>query len=186
VNPRDVDELRPALGAGSREQDRDALAHALEHVAVAGEEQRAAAGRHLGLGEAAKQVVGLQVARVQRRPAEGAEERRRALPLPCQLVGHRRPVGVVAGVQLDPVGRGFGAEAHDHGARRMALDGLQHEVRATQQSVDRVSVAVGYRARQREERAVQQRGGVDGDQRSGDARTLSLKQRAAMPIIKWR
>jgi hypothetical protein len=45
---------------------------------------------------------------------------------------------VVAVVQLDAVGGRLGAEAQRHGARLVALDGLQHQVRAAQQRVDRM------------------------------------------------
>src|SRR6059036_685523 len=77
-------------------------------------------------------LVSLEVAGMQHRPAECAEEGGRPLPLPGELVGHRRAVGVVALVQRNAIRRGLGAEAQHHGARSVALDRLQHEVRAAQ------------------------------------------------------
>ena len=89
------------------------LADALVHVAVAGHDQRLAAGGDLDLGERAEQVVGLEAGRGLLRPAEAGEELGRLLELPGERVGDRRAVGVVGGVELGAVVRGLGAEAQD-------------------------------------------------------------------------
>jgi hypothetical protein len=76
---------------------------------------------------------------------------------------------VVALVQLDAVRGRLGAEAEHHGPRLVALNRLQHEVRAAQQRVDGMPLAVGDRSWEREERAIQEGGGVDSQQRTGHA-----------------
>ena len=124
----------------------------------------------LDRGQAAEQVVGLELLVGLERPAEGAEERGHVLPLVRQRVGHRRAVGVVGRVELDAVVRRLGAEAQDDGARRLALDDLEDEVGRAEQRVDGPPAGVGDGLGQREERAVQQRGAVDGEQRRGHGR----------------
>ena len=87
-----------------------------------------------------EQVVGLELRRRLRAPAERGEQLRRLLELPRERVGHRRAVGVVAGIQLDPVGRRLGAEAH-HDRARVAVGGdPQQQVDRAEQRVDGVSV----------------------------------------------
>ena len=138
---------------------------ALEHVAVAREEQRLAAGGDLELGERPEQVVGLEVADRRAVPAERAEERGRVAPLALELGRHRRAVGVVGGEGVGPVVGRLGAPAEHDRARLVALDDEEDEVRHPEQRVDRVAVVVGDALGQREERAVHERGGVDGEQR---------------------
>jgi hypothetical protein len=87
--------------------------------------------------------------------------------LPLQLARHHGPLGVVAGVELRPVGRGIGAEAHDDRARPVLLDHAHHHVRAPQQPVDGVAVVVRDRLGQREEATEEERRGVDDEQRAG-------------------
>ena len=85
---------RPVLRPG-REENSDRVGDALEHVAVAGEQERGAAGLLLDRGEAAEQVVRLQLLVPDERPAEGPEERPGVGPLGLELVGHLGAVGVV-------------------------------------------------------------------------------------------
>ena len=149
-----------SLLARALEQDRDPVARALEHVAVAGEDLRAPAGRHLRLRVGVHQVVGLE--RVVRgdRPAERLVERRGLLPLVREVVRHRRAVRVVRRVELGAVVGGLLPEAAHDRARLVALDAPQELVDRAQQGVDRPAVAVRDRIGQREERAVEQVRGV--------------------------
>jgi hypothetical protein len=73
---------------------------------------------------------------------------------------------VVRRIELDAVVGGLLAEAQDDGARRVLLDGLQDEVGDAEQRVDGRALVVGDRLGQRVEGAVEQRGGVDGEQRT--------------------
>ena len=81
-----------------QEHDADVLGRALVHVAVAGHDQRSAAGVGLGARQRPEQVVGLELIRRLRAPAERVKQRRRLLELPRERVGNRRALGVVAGV----------------------------------------------------------------------------------------
>ncbi len=119
------------------------------------------------VGERAEEVVGLEVPRVEDPPAERAEEVPGLRPLVRERVGHGRAVGVVAREVVRAVGRGLRAEAEDDRARGVRLDGLQDEVRAAEQRVDGLPLRVLDRVREREERAVEQRRRVDGEQRGG-------------------
>ena len=131
-----------------------------------------AAGLRLDRRVRAEQVVGLVVVALRDVPAERLVQVGRSLPLRRELVGHRRPVGVVAVEQLDAVLGGVDAEAHDHRARLVQLDLAQHDVDRAEQRVDRPPVVVGDRLRQRVERPVQERGSVDDEQRACHARRL--------------
>ena len=71
-------------------------------------------------------------------PLERAEVGGRVRPLRDELLRHLGAVGVVAGVELDPVGRRLLAEAQDDRARVVDLDRLEDEVRDAEQRVDRV------------------------------------------------
>ena len=155
--------VRPLL-ARALEQDGDGVVHALEHVAVAGEYQRVAAGLGLGDGQRVQEVVRLEILVVRHGPAERAVEVRRPLPLRLQLVGDGRTVGVVVRVRLDAVLGGLGPEAEHHGARRVLLDAPQGLVGRAEQRVDRHPVVVGDRVGQRVEGAVQEVGSVGDEQ----------------------
>jgi hypothetical protein len=158
---------RLGLALAGRPQHRDVVGDALEHVAVAGEEQRVPAGRRLGLRQAAEQVVGLERLVAQDGPVERLEEVLRVVPLRHELLGHVDAVGVVGRVELDAVVGGLLAEAQDHGPGRVLLDGLEHEVGDAEQRVDRRALVIGDGLGQRVEGAVEQRGRVDGEQRTG-------------------
>ena len=94
---RRPDLLRPLLAAAAEQQHASPRGRALEQVAVAGQDQRHAAGVLLVRGARAQQVVGLEVVGVGDVPAERAVESRAPLPLVGEVVGDRRAVGVVAG-----------------------------------------------------------------------------------------
>jgi hypothetical protein len=70
-----VDDLG-ALAAGAHVENAHALAGALVEVAVAGHDERAAAGVGLAPRVGAEQVVGLEVLAGGHGPAKGAEEAR--------------------------------------------------------------------------------------------------------------
>ena len=65
------------------------------------------------------------------------------------------------------VRRRLGPGGQHHGARRVALDDPEQEVGGAQQGVDGAVVGAADRPGQREEGAVQERGGVDGEERGG-------------------
>jgi hypothetical protein len=94
-------------------------------------------------------------------PAEGCEEARRVSPLGYELIGHLRPIAVVAAEQLDSIGRRVGPEAEDHCPGVMLLDLAEDEVRGAEQRVHRAAVGARDRLRKREERPVEHRGRVD-------------------------
>ena len=168
-----------AFTAGLDVEDRDPLVGALVHVAVAGHQQRPAAGLRLAAGVGAEQVVGLEVVAGRHGPAEGLEEIAGGGELGREVVGHRRlALGVVGGVELGPVGGGVGAEAEDDGARLVQLDLAQDQVGGAEQGVDRLAVAADDRVRQRVEGAEQHRGRVDCKQRAGHR--LSLCRQAPL------
>ena len=147
--------VRPLL-AGALEQDRDPVAGALEHVAVAGEDHRVPARVRLAARVRVHQVVGLERVVGGHGPAERLVERGRALPLVRERVRHVRAVRVVRRVELGAVrGRFLTEAAHDR-ARLVAVDAPQQLVDGAEQRVDRPALAVGDAVGQREERAVQQ------------------------------
>jgi hypothetical protein len=143
------------------EQHSDRSVRALEHVAVAGEDQRLPAGRGLQLGERAEQVVGLEIRRRDHLPTQSLVQARRPRPLPLQRSRHVGPLGVVGGIRLLAVFGGLGAEAEHHGARRVLLHAPQHLVDGAEQRVDGIALRVGDRVGQRIERAVEAGGCVD-------------------------
>ena len=156
-----------ALAAGSRVEHGDRLRRALEHVAVAGEQQRRAPGLGLEPGVGAEQVVGLERLVGGDLPAEGAEEVGGVCPLVNEVLGHLGPLGVIAVEQLDAVGRCLGAEAEHDRARLVNLDLAQDEVRRAEQGIDRLAVGALDRVGQGEERPVKERGCVDCEQGPG-------------------
>jgi len=162
--------LRPHLGealARLLHQHVHLVGDALEHVAVAGEDQRAAAPALLGERERVHEVVGLEPVVVEHGPAERLPERPRLRPLDREAVGHRRAVGVVGGVGLGAVGGGLGAEAVHDRARLVLLDHLEHRVGRAQQRVDGPAVGPRDRVGEREERSVEQVGGVGDEEWTG-------------------
>ena len=155
--------VRPLLPR-ALEQDRDPVARALEHVAVAGEDLRQPARGHLRLGVGVHEVVGLEVVVAHDRPAERLVERRRALPLVGQRVGHRRAMGVVGRIEVGPVGGRLLSEAAHDGARLVALDAPQELVDRAEQRIDGPAVGAGDGVREREEPAIEQMGRVGEQQ----------------------
>jgi len=160
-------DLLGPVAAGALEEHADVLAGALEHVAVAREDQRPPTGRGLDLGERVQQVVGLEILGAGHDPPERLVELGRLAPLPLEGVGHRRAVGVVGGERLHAVLARLGAEAEDDGPRVVLLHAPQDLVDRAEQRVDRVAVVVGDRVGQSEEGAVEQRRGVADQQRLG-------------------
>ena len=115
----------------------------------------------LELRERAEQVVGLEGLVAGDQPAESREEGGAVGPLRRERVGNLGAVGVVAGVELDPVLGRFGTEAEDDGARSVSLDLAQDQIGGAEQRVDRIAVAPLDRVGKGKERAVEQRRGVD-------------------------
>lgn len=104
-----IHDLGAGLARPGGKEHRHPLAHALEHVPVAGEEQGPAPGLRLEGRQRAEQVVGLEGVVADHLPAEGAEEPGRVGPLGLELDGHRGPVGVVGGIELHSIVSGLGA-----------------------------------------------------------------------------
>jgi hypothetical protein len=148
------------LLARALEQDRDPVAGALEHVAVAGEDLRRAAGGDLRLRVGVHQVVRLERVVHRHGPAERLVQRVRLGPLVLEVVGHRRTVGVVRGIELGAIGGRLLSEAADDRARLVALDAPEQLVDGPEQRVDGTSVGALDRVRQREEPAVEEMGRV--------------------------
>ena len=80
-------------------------------------------------------------------------------PLRSKLVRKGRlAVGVVGGIELDPVGGGVGADAEDHRPRLALLDLAEDQVGAAEQRVDGLALRILDRGRQR----VEARKSIDG------------------------
>ena len=91
----------------------------------------------------------------------------RLRPLDREALGHRRAVGVVGGVGLGAVVGGLGAEAVHDRARLVLLDHLEHRVGRAEQRVDGLAVRPRDRVGEREERSVEQVGGVGDEEWAG-------------------
>ena len=152
-------------GAAAQIEHGDRVRRALEHVAVAGEDQRLAAGLGLDPRERAEHVVGLHIDGRQRGPAERVEEVRGGGELAVERVRGRLPVGVVWLVELGAVGGRLLAEAQHDGAGRTSFELEQDQVGRAEQGVHRPALAVGDRIRQGVEGAEEQRRSVDDEQR---------------------
>ena len=138
--------LRPdlfgAFAAGPHVEDGHPVAGALVHVAVAGHQQRLAAGRRLALPRRS---------RADRRPrgrrwsppssANASKKSRACVELGRQLRRHfLLAFGVVGGVELGPVGGRVGAEAEHDRPRPVRFDLAQDQVGRPQQRVHRLPV----------------------------------------------
>ena len=156
----------------------DRVGHALEHVPVARQDQRAAARLLLEQAQRPHHVVRLVLGGVDDVPAQRPVQVGGLLPLVGQVVGHLGPVGVVGRVGLRPVLRGLGAEAHDHRAGLEALDAPQGLVDRTEQRVDRPVVGARDRVGQPEERPVEQVGSVGDEEGSRSYEAASMSSHA--------
>ena len=105
-------------------------------------------------------------------PAERLEERGRVGPLGREALGHLGAVGVVRREEVGAVRRRLGAEAHLDGARRVALDDPEDEVRDAEQRVGGTPLGVLDGVGEREERPVHERRRVNCEQRCGHAARL--------------
>src|SRR5690606_22421541 len=149
-----VDQL-DAAAAGER-------LHQLCEVLVAcGDGDVAALARRLQR-QGADDVVGLDPGDAQHREAERLHDVAHRLDLRAQVVGHRRAVGLVLGIQVVAEGLAGGVE-HEGGAVRLLLErGAQH-VDHPEQRAGGLAGGVGQR-RQRVEGAVQVGRAVDQDE----------------------
>ena len=148
--------------AGHGVGERDARAHQLGEVLVAGGNgDRDAVG--LGLqGQGADDVVALDAGDPQDRETQGLDDLHHRFDLGAQLVGHGRAVGLVLGVHFVPEGRAGGVH-HDGGEVRVFLQrGAQHVDDAEQGAGGR-AVGRGQR-RQGVEGAVEVGRSVDEDE----------------------
>ena len=108
----------------------------------------------------AEQVVGLQIVGVGDLPAERRVQLGRLRPLVGEVVGHRWAVRVVAGIELDAVGRCVGPEAADHRSGSAFVGLREDRVDAAEQRVDGPSVGPLDLVGQSEERPVEEIGSV--------------------------
>ena len=181
--------------AGFQVEHPDPVAHALEQVAIARQKQGVPARVDLGVGERLEQVVGFQRVMADGAPAERREQRRGLLPLPDELVRDGWTVGVIAGIQLHPVGSRVRTEAEDDRTGVVVGHDLQHHVDRAQQGIDGSLPLVGDRLGKREEGAVEHRRRIDHEQRLAQnnpsavvisARMLvSIISRAASARCSW-
>src|SRR5205807_7744968 len=122
-----------ALPTGPDVQDGHGVGHALEHVAVAGEDQRRPASLLLRAREGPERVGGLERVVRGEVPAERVEERAGGLELWLELVRDLRPCRVVWRVELEAIGGGIGAEAHRDRAWAVALHLPEDQVHGPEQ-----------------------------------------------------
>jgi hypothetical protein len=170
-----VDRLEPG-GAGLQVEHGRVRIDALVHVAVAGEDQGAAARGLLGRGVGTQEIVSLQFVGSLTLPAEGPEEVRGLLELPGQRLGDGWPVGVVGREQLDPVGGGLRSKAHHDRPRTPVCRHSQQGVGGAEQAAHRTILDAGDRLGKGEERAVEEERSVDDEQRAGHGASLTRRQ----------
>jgi hypothetical protein len=132
--------LGTALAAAAEQQHRNRFGGALEHVAIAREDQCDAPGFLLDARKRSEQIVGLQAVVVVHDPAERLVETWRERPLMGQIGWHGGPVGVIARVELHAVGRGVRPEAAHHRTCVLLGGHRQNRVRAAEQRVHRTTV----------------------------------------------
>ena len=147
--------------------------HALEHVAVAGQDQRRCRPRPARPARRSRARRRPRVPGPRRSPSRTPRTGRApASNWRSMSSSIGSAVGVVAREQLDAVVGGVLAEGHHDRARVVGGDLLEHHVDAAEQRVHRPSLGALDRARQRVVRAEQQRRRVDDQQRgSGRPRT---------------
>ncbi|MNQ55968.1 hypothetical protein D3C85_700780 [compost metagenome] len=137
----------------------------LGHVLVAGGNHHVAALAGALAGEGADHVIGFDVVDAQQRKAQRPDAGVQRFDLHAQIIGHRRPVGLVLGEQRIAEGAALGVEHHREGAvgilLAQALEHVQHALHRTGGQA-----LGGGQRRQGMEGAVEVRRAVDQHERS--------------------
>ncbi|MNE38774.1 hypothetical protein D3C80_1326850 [compost metagenome] len=137
----------------------------LGHVLVAGGDHHVAALGCALASEGADHVIGFDVVDAQQRKAQRPDAGVQRFDLHAQIVGHRRPVGLVLGEQRIAEGAALGVEHHREGAvgilLAQALEHVQHALHRTGGQA-----LGGGQRRQGMEGAVEVRRAVDQHERS--------------------
>ena len=142
----------------------DVVVDQLCHVLVAGGDQHRLLFGAENAREGADHVVGFDAVLDDQRQAHGADQIVQRLHLLAQLVGHRRPVGLVLLEQLVAEGFALGVEHHRHVLGVVVVDHLaQHRGDAAHRAGG--LAGGGGQRRQRVEGPVQVGGAVDKDDR---------------------
>ena len=142
----------------------DVVVDQLRHVLVAGGDQHRLLFGAENAREGADHVVGFDAVLNDQRQAHGADQIVQRLHLLAQLVGHRRPVGLVLLEQLVAEGFALGVEHHRHVLGVVVVDHLaQHRGDAAHRAGG--LAGGGGQRRQRVEGPVQVGGAVDKDDR---------------------
>ncbi len=136
-------------------------AHQLGEVLVAGGDGHLQPVGGAGQGQGADHVVGLHPGHAQDVDAQRVHDVAHRLHLRAQVVGHRRAVGLVLGVQVVAEGLAGGVDHEGHVVGLFLQRGPQH-VDHAEQRAGGFAGGIGQR-RQRVERAVQVTGPVDQD-----------------------
>jgi hypothetical protein len=141
-------------GAGHGVDQRHPVADQLRQVLVAGGDHDGLAAA-LGLRRQRRDhVVRLHPGDAQQRQSERPHQCMQRLHLHRQFLRHRRPVGLVLGIEVVAEGPPRGVEDHGHPARRIIRAQLAQHVGDSVQSAGGLAIGTGQR-RQRVEGAVQ-------------------------------
>ena len=152
------------LGHAARvHHQADEVAHELEGVTVRRDDARR---DRLFVGDArerADHVVGLATDDAEIAVAEGLDELGEEWSLLLKELRGRLARALVAGVELEPLGRLL-VPADNHAGGRVVLQELHHHARETEQCASREAVARREVLGQRVERAIRQRVAIDKEQ----------------------
>jgi hypothetical protein len=149
----------------------------LEQVPVAGEHGEALL-RPGGGGDRADDVVGLVAGGLGHRQAGRVQHLQQHRDLAGQLGRVLGPLGLVAGVQVDPpLGPPVGVEDVGHGLGAAVDQDPRHHVQVAADGVHRVPVRPLDRGRQGEERPVEQAGRVDHESGQPVGHRVSMPHR---------
>ncbi len=164
--PLQLERRRIVIGGfgerAARQADGDFLAHQLQQIAIAAEDERVGSGfRHLA-GERAEHVVGLESLGFENGDAERAHHVPDPVDLRPQVVGHLGARGFIRGEEI--VAEGFaGVEGDRQVFRFFFFQQRNQDGGETERAGGRLAargdpaVGCGARGRQREIRAVRQR-----------------------------
>ncbi|KAG1317119.1 hypothetical protein G6F62_013078 [Rhizopus arrhizus] len=153
--------VRIHAAAGHGVDQLDARTHQLGEVLVAGGDGHLQVLRQALQGQRADHIVGFHAGDAQDADAQRLDDAAHRLDLAAQLVGHRRPVGLVLVVQVIAEGLA-GRIDHERDVGRAFLQRRAQHVDHAEQRAGGFTLCIGQ-GRQRVERAVQVTGPVDQD-----------------------
>ena len=148
-----------------RVDERDVAVDELSEILVTGRDDRRGAGGRRLSRERADDVVGLDALDAQQRDSHGLDGLEQRRDLCAQLVGHRRPVGLVLGVQVRAERLAGRVEDDGHVRRLLLVEQLVEHVDDAEHGVGRLT-GLGRQHRDRVEGAIQVRRAVDKDERA--------------------